>query len=222
MVEALGWDLPHDRAVAAGQLHAAVGRSRVDDHQLDRLAVLQALLGDRPQAARQVLAPVLDGDHDRDRHGPLPCPTAAPSRSRRAWRRPASTSSVAWSQVWEATNSMPSRERRSHSWRSSSSRCMRVGDPVGVERGQLQRAVGAEDRLGADARELDAGQAAGEHLLGHQREVRQRQAQADGGFGVEPGELRGVEHVDVLVGEGRVEHLVGRRTARSARRAAGA
>ena len=53
----------------------------------------------------------------------------------------------------------------------------RVADRGFGLRRRLERAVLAEGRLGADTRKLRARQPAGEHLLRHQGEVRQRQAE---------------------------------------------
>ena len=50
----------------------------------------------------------------------------------------------------------------------------RISDSHRIKGSQLDRPVRAQDRLGADSGELDAGQATGQHLLGHEGEVRQR------------------------------------------------
>ncbi len=198
MVEGSRRDLAHDRTVGAGQLDAAVARARVDHDELDLLPVAEPLVGDRAEAAPEILAPVLDGDHDRDRHRgcsaarrrPRAPARAAPGATRLRLRRSRDP------RCGRRRTRCPRASAAPTASRSTSRRSSASAIAVGVQRSQLERAVLAEDRLGADPRQLDAGQPAGEHLLGHQREVRQRQAQPDGRFGVEPGELRGAEHAE--------------------------
>ena len=111
------------------------------------------------------------------------------SRRRSADRSPRSTCIAAWSQVC-GRDERDARRRAALALGGVVEQPLeRAGERVGVERHELDRPVGAEHRARARALQVDAREAAREHLLRDQRVVRQRQAHADRRLRVHPREL---------------------------------
>ena len=113
---------------------------------------------------------------------------------------PASTSSAAASQVRCATNASPAAERRSHSASSSSRRSMASASAIGSACASSIGPSAPNTLSSAAARQLDARQPAGEHLLRDQRVVRQRQREADRRLRVRPASSSGRRRRDPRTG----------------------